>query len=1191
MVSQGTLTYHIFILFLKGPFAPAVGSISVSHAYNLKYAPSVNPDRHIESNLIQTHIKMKGKPENTSIFLFLSVLFLSILCVSCSPKKDSDAAKELETGFKMPPDEAKPRVWWHWMNGNITKEGIRADLEWMKRSGIGGFQNFDAGLTTPKVVDKRLVYMTPEWKDAFRFTAELADSLGLEMAIAGSPGWSESGGPWVKPEEAMKKYVWTETRIEGGEPFSGVLPEPPSVSGPFQNIGLSNPFGGPEEQPVPDYYADAKVIACRLPERDLSLSALQPEVTSSGGSFTLEELTDGDLVKSSLLPFEEEGKSTWIQFEFSGPVTMQALTIVGGGAQSMFQAAGEQRFLEAGNDGDDFLKVTDIPQGGLAQRTLSFKPTTARFFRFVWEKLPAQDGSASEMARMFGMPMEEPKGVDVAELVLYGAGRVNRFEEKAAFIAATDLYEAFTPSVSSADAIKKADVIDLTQNMDPDGTLLWTPPAGNWMVMRLGYSLTGHRNGPASPEATGLEVDKLSAQHVKSYFTNYLDQYKDATNGLIGERGLQYVITDSWEAGTQNWTDDMITEFENRRGYDMLPWLPVLSGHIVESAEASDKFLWDYRKTLADLVTENHYDQLTALLKERGMGRYSESHEARRAFIGDGMEAKRTADVPMGAAWTPGGFGGNEGDFATVYRADVRESASTAHVYGQNLAAAESLSAMGTDWAWSPALLKPIADYAMACGLNRFVIHTSVHQPLLDKAPGLSLGPFGQWFTRNETWADQAIAWTTYLARSCYMLQQGEYVADIAYYYGEDNNITVLFSGRTGNGLPDIPEGYSYDFVNADALVNLMETDKGHIVTPGGMNYRILVLDPNSRYMTLTVLRKIRDMVSKGAIVTGTKPVQTPSLADDPEEFKSVVNELWPDGEGVNIVGKGKVYAGMPLHDVLESQEIARDFSYVRPEDDARLFFVHRKVDGVNIYWVANHRDRVEDMEATFRVEGMTPEIWHPETGMIEKASYSIENGATKVQLHLEPAGAVFVVFRTKTDMESFTLPETTETALATVEGEWNVAFQSGRGAPEQAVFESLTPWNENTDRGIKYFSGTGTYTKTVQAPAGWFNPDSQLWLDLGDVQNLAEITVNGKSLGIVWKKPFRVNVSDVLKQGDNDLEIKVTNLWVNRLIGDRQPDEENKITFTTSEPYRADSPLKPSGLLGPVRFVKLSEN
>jgi hypothetical protein len=789
----------------------------------------------------------------------------------------------------------------------------------------------------------------------------------------------------------------------------------------------------------------------------------------------------------------------------------------------------------------------------------------------------------------FGRAPQGPDGTQVAELVLYSSGHVNRFEDKAAFDAATDLYKASTPEVSSDEVVKKTDVIDLTSKMKSDGLLEWTPPSGNWVVLRLGYSLTGHRNGPASPEATGLEVDKLSSKHVKAYFTNYLDQYKDASGGLMGKKGLQYVITDSWEAGTQNWTDEMIQEFKNRRGYDMLPWLPVLTGHIVDSAEASDKFLWDFRKTLGDLVTENHYDQLTNLLKERGMARYSESHEARRAFIGDGMEAKRTAAVPMGAGWTPGGFGGNEGGFATVYQADIRESASVSHLYGKTFVAAESLTAMGTDWAWSPELLKPIADHLMACGLNRFVIHTSVHQPLMNKLPGFSLGPFGQWFTRNETWADQAIAWTTYLSRSCYMLQQGKFVADVAYYYGEDNNITVMFSKMRGGDLPPVPEGYNYDFVNADALVNLLNVKNGELVTPAGMSYRLLALDPNSRYMTLPVLRKIRDIVMEGAIVCGPEPIMNPSLSGDTNEYNSIMKQLWQKEKGEITLGKGKIYAGYSVKEALDAMKISQDFTYTRPEEDSKMFYVHRRVKDTDIYWVNNRQQRVEDLEATFRVDGKEAEIWHPETSKIEQSSFTITNGTTKVPLHLQSNDAIFVVFRNKTKQNEKIISAINEVELATLEGPWTVKFQEKRGAPAEATFETLSPWNENKDNGIKYFSGTGTYIKTFSAPIEWSKDGGELWIDLGGVKDLAEIVINGRSMGIVWKTPFRADITRAVHQGENKLEIRVTNLWVNRLIGDRQPDTKEKVTYTITEPYRADSPLKTSGLLGPVKIFSLS--
>jgi len=1131
------------------------------------------------------------RPKTKSLLLVILVFtgITSLYCVNSNQKSESPN-DSLISGFQTPPDAAKPRVWWHWMNGNVTKHGIREDLNWMHRVGIGGFQNFDAGLNTPQVVEKRLIYMTPEWKDAFRFTTNLADSLGLEMAIAGSPGWSESGGPWVKPNEGMKKFVWSEIQVDGGQPFSGTLPKPPVTTGPFQNLEMEAGFMGAEPKvETPEYYADATVVAFRLPENEKSMAELQPKVTSSSGSFKLADLTDGDVKTSTFLP-GVAGKQSWIQFEFAKPETMQALTIVGGGAQMMMGPDRDSRILEASDDGQVYRKVTDIPSGSLAQKTLSFAPTTAKYFRFVWNiPEPRPMPSIPGMPSMGNAP-QRPAGTQVAELVLYTGSRINRFEEKAAFVAASELYTTPTPIVKTKDVVAKSDVIDLSSKMKADGTLSWTPPAGKWAIIRLGYSLTGHKNGPASPEATGLEVDKLSAKHVSAYFTNYLDQYKNATGGLMGKHGLQYIITDSWEAGTQNWTDDMLKEFKNRRGYDMLSWIPVLTGHVVETADASERFLWDFRKTLGDLVTKNHYDLLTKMLKERQMGRYSESHEARRAFIGDGMEAKRTADVPMGAGWTPGGFGGNEGGFATVYQADIRESASVAHLYGQNLVAAESLTAMGTDWAWSPELLKPIADHLMACGLNRFVIHTSVHQPVDDKIPGMSLGPFGQWFTRHETWAEQAKVWTAYLSRSCYMLQQGKYAADVAYYYGEDNNITVMFSKMRGGDLPPVPEGYSYDFINADALVNLLSVKDGQLVTPTGMTYKILALDPNSQYMTLSVLRKIKKMVSEGAIVTGPKPIKTPSLVDNTADFDALVKELWGNESGVNSVGKGKVYANTPLLQVFANQSIAADFTYTKPQSDSKLFFVHRRVDDTDIYWVNNRTDRVEDLTGAFRTNGKEAEIWHPETGKVDQASFTIEKEMTKVPLHLEPNDAVFVVFRNKTNETSRVVNKPAETKLAEVSGPWNVSFQAKRGAPAQATFETLAPWNENPDTGIKYFSGTGTYSKTMQATADWLKAGTEVWIDLGKVQNLAEVVVNGKSMGIVWKTPFRVNLTGALKQGENTLEIKVTNLWVNRLIGDRQPDAKEKITYTITSPYRADTPLKSSGLMGPVQLLSLTK-
>ena len=527
----------------------------------------------------------------------------------------------LERGFQDPPDSAKPRVWWHWMNGNITKEGIKLDLEWMKRVGIGGFQNFDASLNTPQVVDHRLVYMTPEWKDAFRYAATLADQLGLEMAIAGSPGWSETGGPWVKPEQAMKKLVWSETRVTGGQPFTGALPQPPVVTGPFQNI--------PRAGATASYYADTAVIAYREPEDDQPL--LAAKVTASGGDFDMAALAGGDADHPSILPAPPPNDSAWIQFEFTQPQKLAAFTLAATGAGV--------RELQSSDEGAQFHLVAAIPGGGNIPHTISFSPVTARFFRVTFRVPPPRAAGTP------GPPVG-PGETRITLLALYAGTRVNRFEEKAAFATAPDLYAFATPPAAAADVVPKQDVIDLTSKMHAGGGLDWTPPEGRWVVLRMGYSLTGARNSPASPEATGLEVDKLNRGFVKNYVDTYLGMYRDTLGPLMGKRGLEYVITDSWEAGVQNWTDEMIAEFTKRRGYDPRPWMPALTGRVVEGSEASDRFLWDFRETIGELTSEYHYDQLTELLHARGLGRYSESHESGRAFVGDGMEVKRTRRRP-----------------------------------------------------------------------------------------------------------------------------------------------------------------------------------------------------------------------------------------------------------------------------------------------------------------------------------------------------------------------------------------------------------------------------------------------------------------------------------------------------------------------------------------------------------------
>jgi hypothetical protein len=1128
-----------------------------------------------------------------SIKLIAASVVMVFAFGSAQSQNAPEASKSdaLKSGFENPPESARPRVWWHWMNGNISKDGIKLDLEWMHRVGIGGFQNFDAALSTPQVVDHRIVYMTPEWKDAFKYATTLADQLGMEEAIAGSPGWSESGGPWVPAAQGMKKYVWSATVVEGGKPFTGTLTHPPSNTGAFQNLSIRDQLSAPPgSAAIPQFYADSAVVAYRRAAIDVPVEDLHAKITASGGSPDFAMLSDGDLEKTTKLPMPAVGASSWIRYEFPAPQAIHAVTFVThepGQIESIVSGTGApEKTLEASDDGENFRPVATLSGGSAPEHTISFQAVTAKYFRVTFKRTPPPPvpswAAGIDFASM-GMRSTPPAtDYEIAELVLHPGARVNRFEEKAAFTPEPDLYNWATPAVGANEAVAKADVIDLTARMKPDGTLDWTPPAGDWVVLRFGYSLLGITNHPATAEATGLEVDKLDRRYVKKYFDTYLDSYKETVGAdWMGKHGIRYVINDSWEAGSQNWTDNMVAQFKKRRGYDPVPWMPVLTGQVVESADASDKFLWDFRKTIAGLIADEHYGQLEATLHERGMGHYGESHESGRAFVADGMEVKKFNEVPMSAMWTQTP-GVNKEQYG--YNADDRESASVAHIYGQNLAAAESMTASAAPWGWSPATLKPTADQEFLNGINRFVIHESAHQPLINKAPGMTLGPFGQWFNRNETWAEEAGSWISYLARTSYLLQQGHFGADLLYFYGEDSNLTAIFD----KSAPNVPAGYGFDYINADALIHELHAADGRITTPSGMSYRVLGLDPYSRHMSLPVLRAIHKLVEDGAVVAGPKPKDDPSLADDAAEFARLNDELFGDGTGMRHVGKGTVYSGQDLGDVFTALHVSPDFDYSKPKSDARLLFLHRKLADGDLYFVDNRNDRDEAVDATFRVTGKAPELWHAETGKTEPASFKIVDGRTTVPLKLEPWGTVFVVFRKATSATARTMPAKTETELATVGGPWKVSFQPNRGAPESITLDTLSSWSDNSNAGVKYFSGAGTYTKTIEAKAEWFKKGARVWIDLGDVKNLAEVTVNGKALGVVWHTPYRVDATAALKPGANEVSIKVINAWVNRLIGDEQAGA-TRITYADVKPYKANSPLLPSGLLGPVRVVEVA--
>jgi hypothetical protein len=1096
--------------------------------------------------------------------------------------------RSLKAGFHTPPQAARARVWWHWMNGNVSRQGIRLDLEWMHSIGLGGIDTINASIATPQVVSHPAIYMTPRWKSDFLYATQLAERLGMKESIDSSPGWSETGGPWVKPSQGMKKYVWSKTVIEGGKRFDGKLPHPPVTTGAFQDESIHNVLGlNVSGAGIPQYYRDSVVIAYRLPQADVPLSSLHPVMSSSAGQLDFGRLSDGNLVKTVSLPIPAPRAESWIQYAFPHPVTLRAVTLV----MPNTTDGAVRRILEASEDGIHWRNIAALNTGTSPQTTVSFPAATAKYFRVTFRRQPPQQRptwlNGINIKAFYGGSSTPPRNYHIAELVLHPGARVNHFEEKAAFVPAADLYNFPTPHYGPHSIVKQSEVINLTSKMQPDGTLDWTPPPGRWAILRFGYSLLGITNHPAPPESTGLEVDKLNGSDVRDYMENYLKSYKSAVGAAnMGQHGITSLTNDSWEAGSQNWTNDFVLQFRKLRGYNPIPWMPVLTGVVIGSPAQSDRFLWDFRETIGDLTASQHYGVIQQVLNQWHIRHYCESDEFGRAIVADGMELKKYCQVPMGAMWAwtvnPPLHHGN-----TDYVADDRESSSVAHIYGRNLVAAESLTAAAMPWGWSPATLKPTVDQEFLNGINRIYIHESALQPLIGKKPGLTLGHFGQWFNRNETWADEAAPWVTYLSRNSYMLQQGRYAADILYYYGQDTNLTAVYQFRS----PNLPTGYDFDYVDADAVLHALGVNtRGEITTPGGVTYRILGLNQNSRYMSLPVLQAIQRLVMQGATIAGPKPIDDPSLADNQAEFHTLADQLFGNGSGVHHLGKGVVYAGQTVASALAQMHVAPDFAYRSSSPHADIQFLHRKLTNGDIYFIDNRTSIATDAQASFRIAGLVPTIWHATTGKITTVSYTIANGRTTVPLHLRPWQSFFVVFRGEATLQNWTAPLTTRTQLATIHGPWKVTFPPHWGAPASITLNNLTSWSNNSNTGVKYFSGSGTYVKTIQATASWFQPGAHIWIHLGDVKNLAEVSVNGKPLGIVWHHPFRVDATSALHPGANRLLIKVTNAWVNRLIGDQQPNAAKKYTFTDYRPYTAAAPLQPSGLLGPVTIQSVTK-
>lgn len=1044
--------------------------------------------------------------------------------------------------LKSPPAECRPQLWWHWMNGNITKEGIRKDLLWMDSVGIGGIHIFDVGLNMPQIVEKRLGCFTPEWNDAFAFALRIADSLSLKVAMVSSPGWSATGGPWVSREDAMKTLNWKEMLLEGGKKYKGPLPEPNTVAGKYlTHLLLKN------EPDKYRFYQDLFVYAVRMPEADRSMEELNVRASASDAS-DLQALFDDDLATRCVVRPDASGRA-WILFEFAQPQTIKA--IMQGYDDDRRDRSG--RRWEYSMDGEHFHTITDTcPRCGIPYLTFNIPPTSARYLRV----------SANQQA----------ESLDYNEVKFYTTNRVHFDTEKAGFFSEAGFSERY-PTQADADAVAREDILDITSRYH-NGVLKWKVPEGRWRIYRVGYTLRGRQNNPASPEATGLEVNKLDKGAITRYYRNYFARMDSASPHCIGST-IKYLMVDSYEAGSQTWTDSMAVEFERRRGYSLMSWMPALFGIVVESPEKTERFLQDWRQTFGELFAENHYWYVDSLCAEYGLQTFVESHEHDRKVPADGMDMKVKASVPMGAFWVE-----KNAALESAHQADLMESASVAHLFGQNVNAAESFSVNGmhksdgktqSAYAFCPENLKPYADGAMACGLNQFVIHNSSHQPVDDKVPGLGLGVFGQWFHRHETWAYQAKPWMDYLARSSYLLRQGRFVADFALLYGESTNLTALYLKKN----PPLMAGYAYDFVSANIFIHSLKMEGNALVAPSGMRYTALLIEPEVKYMSIDVLRKLSEAVCAGLLVAGTAPEGCLNLKYDSLEFRYLVDEIWHRG-------RANVVAVTEFERELQKR---REKQVVFENPDEHLRFVHRQLEDADLFWVANLSPTAREAEVSFNVYGKKPLLLHVEDGSVETPAYTMKDGRTSVTLSFKPHDAFFVLFEQQTEQLAAVSPQQEVRPWLKIKGPWALYFQKGRGAPDTTVFDTLYSYTLSAETGVRYFSGTATYQK--QFDLEYFDNRQPYWLDLGSVKNIARVRLNGRDLGIVWKPPFRMDVTGALQKGVNTLEIEVTNLWPNRIIGDQQPGVKEKITYTACPFYTADAPLLESGLLGPVQLMR----
>ena len=1065
--------------------------------------------------------------------LFKTLLCLSLLVPFTGNGQDKNA---LEAGFMNPAEKVQTSVYWYWISGNISEEGVKKDLYSMKEAGINRAFIGNIGLEGIHTPYKTVPFYSEEWWKILHAALKTATELGIEIGIFNSPGWSQSGGPWVKPEQAMRYLASVKAEVSGGKQVEVVLAKPDKD------------------------FQDVRVIAFPSVEKKATrLSAANAKVTSAMSLQNLNSLIDGDK-ETAVLFTEKSEKPVAIDFRTDQPFTLRSLQIfparqpIQTNARLLVKENGGYRMLSEFKI-DRFNANLNVGFDPYAPVVISVPETTASEFRL-------------ELANT-------ASGMGLGEVEFLSLPAVERYPEKTlAKMFQTPLpywheYQwPVQPEVGDPSlVIDPGKVLDISAFLQGD-RLVWKAPAGEWTILRTGMLPTGVTNSPADPEATGLEIDKMSRKHVEAHFEAFMGEiYRRIP---AEDRACwKVVVQDSYETGGQNFTDDFLSEFQARYGYDPLPFLPAYEGYVVGSEDRSDRFLWDLRRLIADKVAYDYVGGLREVCHKYGLTTWLENY-GHWGFPGEFLQYGGQSDEIGGEFWSFGDLGNIEN----------RAASSCGHIYGKQKISAESFTSGGTPFSCYPAMMKQRGDRFFTEGINNTLLHVYISQPSEEREPGMNAW-FSSEFNRLNTWYPQMDLFTSYLKRVNYMLQQGLNIADVAYFIGEDA------PKMTGIVDPELPKGYQFDYINAEVIERDLFVKDGLLTLPHGTQYRILVL-PKLETMRPELLAKIKKLIEDGAVVLGPAPKRSPSGESFPtadRQVEKLAGELWSglDGRSVKAVkrGKGELLFGMTMEEALKYIGCVPDCGLPA---DAPVLYGHRSAEDADIYFISNQKDEMIEIRPEFRIRSRQPELWDATTGRIRTLpAYEVTAAGTVVPLKLYPYESAFVVFRrpaTKAEGTGLQLNYPVLQTLVRLDAPWKVSFEEKRRGPASQTFARLEDISKNENPDIRYYSGTIWYETEFKLKK---KPEGELYLNLNDVGVMAKVKINGQYAGGVWTAPYRVNVTDLVRKGKNKVEIEVVTTWMNRLIGDSGLPESERKTWTPCNSWKPTDTLQKSGLVGPV--------